>query len=136
MDDAQLADVAPVGPVLGEGDPFEAVGDAAEDLRVGAVREGGVVGTDELIDRGGVGDDNGGDRADAEVHEGAVPLEEAVEAVVGGGAEEWDAAEEREPERARRERLPRGPPSEVDEAEAAGEKGEDDDGERHGELVF
>lgn len=63
--DAELADAAPVVAVLGEGEPSEAVGDAGEDLRRGAVGEGKVVGLEEVLGGGSVGDDDGGDGADA-----------------------------------------------------------------------
>lgn len=87
--DAHFADVSPVVAVGGEGEVEEAVGEFGVGVGVGegpgAAVE--VVGAEDLLGEVGGGDDEGGDAAEVEEHDGAVVVGEVEEGAVGEGAD-------------------------------------------------
>ncbi|CAI0378854.1 unnamed protein product, partial [Linum tenue] len=86
LQNADLAELAPVGAVGGERDVSEVVADDLGGEQGGALRENDVVRLHHFFCGFCGGDDQVGDLAQLQAHHAAVPICEVPEAVVGQGA--------------------------------------------------
>lgn len=103
LEDAELADVPPVGAVGREGDVGAAVEEVPRRVRLRAAAEGEVVRAEHLAGGARRGDDDGGDGAEGEPEDGAVGERQAAEGEVRPAAQLVEVADHRQRRRARRE---------------------------------
>lgn len=123
--EANLAHELPVRARLRE-DNVLAAGNLSRDGRLGAEREGAVVGLEDLAGHGRRGGDEDRDGTKAQEHERAMGVREEGEGVVRLGAKEVEVADDREGARGGREIEPlqrgRGCSSEEDEGQQQEDK--------------